>query len=160
MLLMDQDLTVLITRGAKEGYLTFDEVNAYLPDEDTHPEKLNRLILAVERHKIRLIDATEKKAILAASNRPEPNVAEMREAQRLIEDKRGKLAEQEVSSPIREKAEEMIDALSDRLTESYSKLEEAISNKVSLSKSAIVETEQEIRDVVKSLSKELKRAKA
>ena len=87
-------------------------------------------------------------------------LAEMREAQRLIKSKRSKLAEQDVSSPIKEKAEEMIDALSDRLAESYSKLEDAISNKVKLSKAAIAETEQEIRAVVKSLSKELKRAEA
>lgn len=80
-------------------------------------------------------------------------LAEMREAQRLIEFKRGKLAEQEESSPLREKAEEMIDVLSDRLTECYNNVEEAISSKVDMSKAALVETQQEIRSVVKGLGK-------
>ena len=78
MQLMDQDLNLLITRGAREGYLTYDEVNQYLPDEDVNPEKLNRLIQAIERRNIRLIEASEKKGIVAAAKRPEPNVREMR----------------------------------------------------------------------------------
>ncbi|QDT09807.1 sigma-70 family RNA polymerase sigma factor [Planctomycetes bacterium K23_9] len=78
MQLMDQDLKTLITRGSQDGYLTYDEVNAYLPDEDVNPEKLNRLILAIERRKIRLIENAEKKRIVAAGKKPEPNVVEMR----------------------------------------------------------------------------------
>ena len=84
-------------------------------------------------------------------------LAQMREAQRLIETKRTKLQEQE-EHPLRDRAEEIIDTLSDRLAESYSSVEEAISNKASLSKAALLEIQQEIRDVVKSLSKEIKRA--
>ena len=41
MQLMDQDLTSLISRGVQDGFLTYDEVNAYLPDEDINPEKLS-----------------------------------------------------------------------------------------------------------------------
>ncbi|NND97039.1 MAG: sigma-70 family RNA polymerase sigma factor [Pirellulaceae bacterium] len=76
---IDQDLNQLITRGAKDGFLTYDEVNSYLPDEDVNPEKLNRLIFALESRGIRLIEASEKKAMERAKNRPEPNVAEFRE---------------------------------------------------------------------------------
>jgi RNA polymerase primary sigma factor len=79
MQLMDQDLTKLIVRGRQDGFLTYDEVNAYLPDEDVNPEKLNRLILALERRDIRLIDTAEKTRLTkAAGKTPEPNVAEMR----------------------------------------------------------------------------------
>ncbi len=78
MQLMDQELTSLISRGVQDGFLTFDEVNAYLPDEDVNPEKLNQLLLEVERHNIQLVEATEKKKLVAASRSPEPNVAEMR----------------------------------------------------------------------------------
>jgi RNA polymerase primary sigma factor len=81
MQLMDQDLTKLIVRGRQDGFLTYDEVNAYLPDEDVNPEKLNRLILALERRDIRLIDAAEKTRLAkAAGGKPDPNVAEMRAA--------------------------------------------------------------------------------
>lgn len=87
-------------------------------------------------------------------------LAEMRETKRLIETKREKIAAQDESSPIREKAEEMIDSLSDRLTECYTQVEEAIANKVELSKTALQEVQQEIRSVVKGLSKEFKQLKA
>lgn len=69
MQLMDQDLSQLIARGAKDGYLTYDEVNAYLPDEDVNPEKLNTLLLALERRGISLIEATEKQSRVAAAQR-------------------------------------------------------------------------------------------
>ena len=80
MQLMDQHLSQLISAGSKLGYLTYDEVNAYLPDEDVNPEKLNRLILAIERRGIRLIETSEKKRLQATGKKPEPNVAEMRPA--------------------------------------------------------------------------------
>ncbi|WP_442507998.1 sigma-70 family RNA polymerase sigma factor [Novipirellula sp. SH528] len=78
MQLMDQDLSQLIARGTKDGFLTYDEVNAYLPDEDVNPEKLDRLMQAIDRHGIQLIEKAEKKAIVAAGKKPEPRVAEMR----------------------------------------------------------------------------------
>lgn len=67
MQLMEQTLSQLIARGAKDGYLTYDEVNAYLPDEDVNPEKLNTLLLALERRGISLIEVTEKQARVAAA---------------------------------------------------------------------------------------------
>ncbi len=62
MQLMDQHLTSLITRGIQDGFLTYDEVNAYLPDEDVNPEKLDSLLLALEHHGIELIEGKAKKA--------------------------------------------------------------------------------------------------
>ncbi|TWU40993.1 sigma-70 family RNA polymerase sigma factor [Novipirellula artificiosorum] len=78
MQLMDQSLSQLIARGSKDGFLTYDEVNAYLPDEDVNPEKLEGLMVAIERHGIQLIEASEKKAIEAAGKTPEPRLADMR----------------------------------------------------------------------------------
>ncbi len=78
MQLMDQDLSQLIARGSKNGFLTYEEVNAYLPDEDVSPEKLDKLLLALERRGIRLIEATEKKKMQLAARTPEPNVSEAR----------------------------------------------------------------------------------
>ena len=76
MQLMDQDLSALITRGLQEGFLTYEEVNAYLPDEDVNPEKLDRLLLALEHHGIKLVDSPIGNAQRARS--PEPNLPEMR----------------------------------------------------------------------------------
>jgi RNA polymerase primary sigma factor len=57
MQVMDQQLSDLIAQGTKDGFLSFDAVNAYLPDEDVNPEKLESLLLAIERHGIELVEA-------------------------------------------------------------------------------------------------------
>jgi len=40
---IDTQLQDLIGKGKTQGYLTYDEVNSYLPDEDVSPEKLDEL---------------------------------------------------------------------------------------------------------------------
>ncbi|QDT04543.1 RNA polymerase sigma factor SigA [Rubripirellula lacrimiformis] len=67
MQLMDQHLSSLINRGIQEGFLTYDAVNAYLPDEDVSPEKLDSLLLAIEHHGIDLVEAKTKKVRPAAA---------------------------------------------------------------------------------------------
>lgn len=57
MQVMDQQLSDLIAQGSKDGFLSFDAVNAYLPDEDVNPEKLEALMLAIEAHGIELVEA-------------------------------------------------------------------------------------------------------
>ncbi|MGV3484793.1 MAG: sigma-70 family RNA polymerase sigma factor [Planctomycetaceae bacterium] len=57
MQVMDQQLSALIAQGTKDGFLSFDAVNAYLPDEDVSPEKLESLLLAIEAHGIELIES-------------------------------------------------------------------------------------------------------
>jgi stearoyl-CoA desaturase (delta-9 desaturase) len=79
-------------------------------------------------------------------------LAEMREAQRLIEQKREAVEVKEFC-PVREKTEEMIEALSDRLTNCFAQIDEAISSKVELSKSALKEMHVEVRAVVKGIGK-------
>lgn len=50
------ELGKLIERGKSQGYLTYDEVNEYLPDEANDSVRLNRLLVALEQHGIRLQD--------------------------------------------------------------------------------------------------------
>ena len=52
----EQDLQVLLSRGKKQGFLTYDEVNAYLPDQDVTPEKLDNLLLALDEQGIEICD--------------------------------------------------------------------------------------------------------
>jgi len=37
--LFDKDLQELVARGKSQGYLTYDEVNEYLPDERSQPRQ-------------------------------------------------------------------------------------------------------------------------
>ena len=52
---LDTDLDTIILKGREQGYLTYDEVNRYLPDEDDNSEKLNNLLLAIEERGIKLL---------------------------------------------------------------------------------------------------------
>ncbi|MGC3966320.1 MAG: sigma-70 family RNA polymerase sigma factor [Pirellulales bacterium] len=68
----DQDLQLLIATGKTQGYLTYDQVNAYLPDEAVNPEKLDNLLIALEDMGIELVaevpapEVVAKKATAAA----------------------------------------------------------------------------------------------
>jgi RNA polymerase primary sigma factor len=52
----DLELTGLVDKGKAQGYLTFDEVNAFLPDDDINPEKIDQLLVALEAQGIELLD--------------------------------------------------------------------------------------------------------
>jgi RNA polymerase primary sigma factor len=52
---MDDDLKELISRGKEQGFLTYDEVNDYLPDEAVTPEKLDNLLVALDELGIELV---------------------------------------------------------------------------------------------------------
>src|SRR5919204_6611732 len=56
---MDEGLRALIESGKGKGYLTYSQVNDYLPDDAVNPEKLDQLLLVLEEHGIELIDESE-----------------------------------------------------------------------------------------------------
>jgi RNA polymerase primary sigma factor len=73
----DADLAALIATGRKLGYLTFDQVNSYLPDEAVDPEKIDALLVALEEQGIELVDvaptvddAGPREPARAAASRP------------------------------------------------------------------------------------------
>ncbi len=56
MELMDLDLRQLISTGREQGYLTYQQVGKYLPDEDTSTEKLDNLLVILDKKGIPLVD--------------------------------------------------------------------------------------------------------
>lgn len=52
---LDARLNELIENGKKQGYLTYDQVSAYLPDEALNPEKLDNLLLTIEEIELDII---------------------------------------------------------------------------------------------------------
>ncbi len=53
------DLEKLVLIGRQQGYLTYDQVNEYLPDEANTAEKLDHLLVALERAGVNIVDETE-----------------------------------------------------------------------------------------------------
>src|SRR5258708_28998359 len=56
---MDEGLKALLESGKDKGYLTYSQVNDYLPDDAVNPEKLDQLLLILEEQGIELIDESE-----------------------------------------------------------------------------------------------------
>src|SRR5262245_51035274 len=56
---LDEGLKTLLEQGKHKGYLTYSQVNDYLPDDAVNPEKLDQLLLILEEHGIELIDESE-----------------------------------------------------------------------------------------------------
>jgi len=50
------EMQELVAKGRAQGYLTYDEVNAYLPDEEVDPYRLDNLIVALEELGIDLVN--------------------------------------------------------------------------------------------------------
>jgi RNA polymerase primary sigma factor len=69
----NKDLEELVAKGKTQGYLTYDQVNDYLPDEAVNPEKLDSLLVALDELGIELvteppIDATGAEPPTAAGD--------------------------------------------------------------------------------------------
>ncbi len=56
---MDEGLKALIESGKQKGFLTYSQVNDYLPDDAVNPEKLDQLLMTLEEQGIELIDESE-----------------------------------------------------------------------------------------------------
>jgi RNA polymerase primary sigma factor len=56
---LDDGLKALLESGKEKGYLTYTQVNDYLPDDAVNPEKLDQLLLVLEEQGIELIDESE-----------------------------------------------------------------------------------------------------
>ena len=51
----DREMQDLVTKGKSQGYLTYDEVIRYLPDEAVDPEKLDNLLILMDEMGIELV---------------------------------------------------------------------------------------------------------
>jgi RNA polymerase primary sigma factor len=62
-----KDLQELVATGKTQGYLTYDQVNDYLPDEAVNPDKLDELLVALDEQGIELVtEAPQPEEIVSA----------------------------------------------------------------------------------------------
>src|SRR3954451_6663730 len=64
---LDEGLKTLLELGKRRGFLTFDQVNDYLPDEASSPEKIQGLLEAIDEMGIELVNEEEAESRLLAT---------------------------------------------------------------------------------------------
>jgi RNA polymerase primary sigma factor len=64
---LDEGLKTLLDLGKRRGFLTFDQVNDFLPDEATSPERIHSLLETLDEMGIELINEDEAETRLLAS---------------------------------------------------------------------------------------------
>ena len=52
----EEELELLVVKGKTQGYLTFDEINELLPDDEFEPEKVDELLVQLEGKGIKILD--------------------------------------------------------------------------------------------------------
>lgn len=73
----DPELQQLIDKGKAQGYLTYDDVNAYLPDEAVSPEKLDNLLIELDDCGIELLDEPPKDEFESQPLAPAPSAEQV-----------------------------------------------------------------------------------
>ncbi len=83
---LDDGLKTLIESGKDKGYLTYTQVNDYLPDDAVNPEKLDQLLMVLEEQGIELIDESEAEERESANGRGREEEPEREQELTFVED--------------------------------------------------------------------------
>ena len=67
-----EELKALIALGKKKGYLTYEEMNAHLPEDVTSPEQIDNILSLFDEMDIEVIDGPEKAKRPGAEISPPP----------------------------------------------------------------------------------------
>src|SRR5712672_2725569 len=87
-------LTMLIDQGRPRGFITFQQVNAYLPDEGGSPQMVDDLVLALDQSQPDLVeDPDQPRSALATLPAEKPYPA-------LAPDERSEVLEESTSSAL------------------------------------------------------------
>ncbi len=57
-------IMALLTKGKKQGYLTYDEINELLPEDMLSPEQIDETFMMFDDNEIQIVDEKKKKSIV------------------------------------------------------------------------------------------------
>jgi len=83
---LEDGLKALLDSGKRKGYLTFVQVNEFLPDDAVNPDKLDQLLQVLEEQGIELIEESEAEERESDTRRPEADTSGETESAFLDED--------------------------------------------------------------------------
>ncbi len=101
---LDNDLDELVAKGKSQGYLTYDQVNDYLPDEAVNPDKLDSLLIALDELGIELVNEPPEPESYTSNERsgmPPSRAAASRSKHALAGDPRQAISPRPSDDPVR-----------------------------------------------------------
>jgi RNA polymerase primary sigma factor len=57
---LDQNFEKLLALGKKKGYLTYEEINDFLPEEIISADQIEKVFAVLDREKIEITDSEEE----------------------------------------------------------------------------------------------------
>jgi RNA polymerase primary sigma factor len=69
-----EELQALISLGKKKGYLTYEEINNFLPEDITSPEQIDRILVGLDEMDIEVIDSPKEAGRPQAKKVAEPSL--------------------------------------------------------------------------------------
>lgn len=97
---LDDNLQQLIKSGRKQGYITFSQVNDYLPDEGVNPDKLDHLLHSLEELGMDIIPekhVSKRKTELESAKKKKTSKSEKRSGDLIAEEEGSK----RIDDPVR-----------------------------------------------------------
>jgi len=70
--LFDKELQELVVKGKAQGYLTYDEINSYLPDDAVNPDKLDNLLITLDQQGIELVNSKPEPEFFDPATKAKP----------------------------------------------------------------------------------------
>ncbi|MCX5683935.1 MAG: hypothetical protein NT049_09650, partial [Planctomycetota bacterium] len=67
----EEQIGALVERGRERGFLTYDEIEARLPDDLVSPDRLDRILVTLDEMGVEVIDEAEQAAREKAAQTPE-----------------------------------------------------------------------------------------
>ncbi len=86
---LDQGLHELIVRGKKQGFLTYSQINDYLPDEAMNPEKLDELLGSIWEEGLKIVTDDQVGMIVEEKKKPRTRAKNGKEV--VVEEKSKKI---------------------------------------------------------------------